>query len=135
VTFANVVVSPQAQSVTQTCNSTWTNTQSGGTFSGALTLTSSSAVNATTCSGGANYTGTVTTTAAVSIPNLNDLPIGGLTWNGTPLNDATCGLRAVTAALAGTVSGRSWTMTQQDSWLCINQSVQVDRTILVQLTQ
>ena len=136
VTFTNAVIIPSQQSVTETCNSTWTNTQSGGTFSGSMTISSSSATNAQNCGGAAvPYTGTVTAAGGVSIPNLNGLPIGGITWNGTPLNDASCGLKAVSVPLAGTVSGRAWTMTQQDSWLCINSTVQVNRTLLIQLTQ
>ena len=125
------------QSVTATCNSTWTNgsvNSASGAFSGTLSVTGSAATNAANCSGGENYTGTVTTAGAITIPNFV-WSIGGVSWNGTPLNDATCGLKAVTVPLAGTVSGRSWTMTQKDSWLCINQTVQVDRTILVQLAQ
>ena len=134
MTFIMAVVIPSSQSVTETCNTTWNGTQLGGTFSGTVLISPSTATNATNCSGGSNYTGTVTTTGAVSIPNLN-WAIFGVTWIGTPLNAATCGLKAVSVPLAGTVSGRSWSMTQKDSWLCINNTVQVDRTILVQLTQ
>jgi hypothetical protein len=61
--------------------------------------------------------------------------VDGVTWNGTPLNDATCGLKAVIVPLAGTVSGRTWNMTQKHSWPCIKNTVQVDRTIVVQLAR
>ena len=123
------------QSVTEVCNSTWTNTQSGATFSGSMSLGSSTATNAATCGGVKGYTGTVTTAGAVGIPNLNNWPLSDVSWNGVALNDATCGLKTISVPMAGTVSGRAWTMTQQDSWLCLNQSIEVDRTFLVQLTQ
>jgi hypothetical protein len=125
------------QSVTLTCNSTWNNSSvnsASGAFSGALSVTGSAATNAANCSGGENYTGTVTTAGNVSIPNFI-WSLGGVSWNGTPLNDATCGQTAVNVPMAGTVSGRTWNMTQKDTWLCINKTVQVDRTIQVQVTQ
>ena len=122
------------QSIAYTCNSAWTATQSGGNISGFLSVSASGATNPGNCRGGENFTATVTTAGNVSIPNFV-WSLDGVSWNGTPLNDATCGLKAVNVPLAGTVSGRAWNMTQKDSWLCINNTVQVDRTIVVQLTQ
>lgn len=106
-------------SITNVCDATWTNTQTAGTFSGAFVW---SGGKVAPCSGGLTYQGTVTTAGAVNVD---------LIW---PFDDATCGLTSI-QTLAGTVSGRSWTMTQKDTWLCENQTIQVDRTILVELTR
>ena len=132
------VLAGHNQSVTGVCNTTWTNTQffPASTFGGTMSISSSSATNAATCGGGLNYTGTVTTAGAVSIPNLTGWALNGVTYNGVALNGNTnCSLKAVNVPMAGTVSGRTWRMTQQDSWLCVNNTVEVDRTLLVQLTQ
>ena len=132
------VLAGHNQSITATCNSTWTNgpVSTSGAFSGTMSISSSAATNAAACGGSLSYTGTETTAGAVSIPNLTGWPLNGVSYNGTPLNGNTnCSLKAVSVPLAGTVSGRSWSMTQQDSWLCLNQTVEVDRTLLVQLTQ
>jgi hypothetical protein len=52
-----------------------------------------------------------------------------------PFDDARCGLTATAQTMAGTGSATVMHLVQKDTWLCDNKTVQIDRTLLVDLTR